>query len=195
MRNYNMVEKKKVFISYKRNVEPDETIALEIFSQLSKDNDVFIDLKMMVGTKWSKEIKDNLLEADFFISLISANSINSDMVSAEIQMAYKHSKVNGTPVILPVRLNYFEDLEYDLTAYLDSRNYLAWRSYSDTQAIIKQLQQVIDGQKLSNDNVLEVIKRRVTDKEILVRRLLSDGDFGKALAECEKILEQNSNAH
>lgn len=51
-----MTAKKKIFISYKRNVEPDEPVALEIFSNLSKEHDVFIDLKMMVGTKWSREI-------------------------------------------------------------------------------------------------------------------------------------------
>jgi len=117
------------------------------------------------------------------------------MILTEIQMAYKHHKLNGTPEILPIRLNYFEDLEYDLTAYLDSRNYLAWRSYSDTQNIIKQLQQVINGHRLSDENVLDAIKRRAKDKEILVRGLLSDGDFERALAECEKILEQNSDAH
>jgi len=190
-----MAEKKKVFISYKRNLEPDEPVALEIYSHLSKDHDVFIDLKMMVGTRWSKEIKDNLLASDFLISLISANSINSDMVSTEVQMAYKHSRVKGTPVILPVRLNYFEDLEYDLTAYLDSRNYLSWRSYSDTSNIIAQLQQAIGGNNLSDKRVLDVIKQRARDKEILIRRLLSDEDFEKALGECKKILEQNIDAH
>lgn len=190
-----MAEKKKVFISYKRNLEPDEPVALEIYSHLSKDHDVFIDLKMMVGTRWSKEIKDNLLASDFLISLISANSINSDMVSTEVQMAYKHSRVKGTPVILPVRLNYFEDLEYDLTAYLDSRNYLSWRSYSDTSNIIAQLQQAIGGNNLSDKRVLDVIKQRARDKEILIRRLLSDEDFEKALVECKKILEQNIDAH
>ena len=190
-----MADKKKVFISYKRNVEPDEPIALEIFSHLSKEHDVFIDLKMMVGTKWSKVIKDNLLESDFFISLISVNSIKSDMVSTEIQMAYKNSRAKGTPVILPVRLNYFEDLEYDLTAYLDSRNYLAWRSSSDTQNIIKQLQQAIDGHSLSDNSVQDVMKRRAKDKEISIRNLLSDGNFEKALFECEKVLEQNTDAH
>jgi len=62
-----MAEKKKIFISYKRNIEPDEPIALEIFSQLSKEHDVFIDLKMMVGTRWSKEIKNNLIASDFLL--------------------------------------------------------------------------------------------------------------------------------
>lgn len=186
-----MAEKRKIFISYKRNVEPDEPIALEVFSQLSKDHDVFIDLKMMVGTKWSKEIRENLLESDFFVSLISENSVKSDMVSTEIQIAYKQSRTRGKPVILPVRLNYFEDLEYDLTAYLDSRNYLTWKSYSDTNDVIAQLQKAINGDKLSDEKALDIIKQRAKDKEKLVRSLLSDGEFKKARIECEKILEQN----
>ena len=66
----------------------------------------------MVGTKWSKEIKDNLLESDCFVSLISENSIKSEMVSTEILIAYKQAKMTGAPLILPVRLNYFEDLDY-----------------------------------------------------------------------------------
>jgi hypothetical protein len=190
-----MAEKKKIFISYKRNVEPDEPVALEVFSQLSKNYDVFIDLKMMVGTKWSREIQENLLESDFFVSLISENSIKSDMVSTEIQMAYKHSRVKGTPIILPVRLNYFEDLEYDLTAYLDSRNYLSWKNYSDTKDVISQLQQVINGERFSNERVLDLIKQRVKEKEEFVRTLLNDGEFDKARVECEKVLEQNNEFH
>lgn len=190
-----MAEKKKVFISYKRNIEPDEPIALEVFSQLSELHDVFIDLKMMVGTKWSKEIKENLLNSDFFISLISENSIKSDMVSTEIQIAYKQSKINGKPIILPIRLNYFEDLEYDLTAYLDSRNYLTWKSYSDTKGIIEQLKQVISGNTTSNERVLEIIKQRIKDKEKFIRNLLLASEFKKARIECEKLLEQNPETH
>jgi hypothetical protein len=189
----NVVEKKKVFISYKRNIEPDESVALEIFTWLSKDHDVFIDLKMMVGTKWSQEIEKNLQTSDFFISLISANSIKSDMVSTEIQMAYKHSRLHGTPIILPVKLNYFEDLEYALTAYLDSINYLTWRSYSDTQSIIMHLQQAINGDNLSDKKVLDLVKQRAKDKEISIRKLLSEDEIKKARVECERLLEQNSD--
>jgi hypothetical protein len=190
-----MAEKKKVFISYKRNVEPDEPIALEIFSQLSKDYDVFIDLKMMVGTKWSKEIKDNLLEADCFISLISENSVKSEMVSTEILIAYKHAKATGLPLILPVRLNYFEDLDYDLMAYLGSSNYIAWKSYSDTQDIIKQLRLAIDGFTFSDDKALDYIKQKTKNKVNIIKMYLSSEEFDKALDECNKMLDQNPEAH
>lgn len=186
-----MTAKKKIFISYKRNVEPDEPVALEIFSNLSKEHDVFIDLKMMVGTKWSREIQENLFDSDFFISLISANSVKSDMVSTEIQMAYKQSRIKGSPVILPIRLNFFEDLEYDLTAYLDSRNYLSWKNYSDTKDVISQLRQVIDGKRYSNEKVFDLIQKRLVEKEKFIRSLLVAGEFDKVLVECETILEQN----
>jgi hypothetical protein len=190
-----MAEKKKIFISYKRNVEPDEPVALELFSSLSKEHDVFIDLKMMVGTKWSREIQENLLSSDFFISLISENSVKSDMVSTEIQMAYKQARIKGSPIILPIRLNYFEDLEYDLTAYLDSRNYLSWKNYSDTKEVISQLQQVINGERYSNEKVLDLIQKRLKEKEKFIRSFLATGEFDKARIECEKLLEQNNELH
>lgn len=190
-----MTEKKKIFISYKRNVEPDEPVALELFSTLSKEHDVFIDLKMMVGTKWSREIQENLLSSDFFISLISENSVKSDMVSTEIQMAYKQARIKGYPIILPIRLNYFEDLEYDLTAYLDSRNYLSWKNYSDTKDVIRQLQQVIKGERYSDEKVLDLIQKRLVEKEKLIRSFLTAGEFDKARVECEKLLEQNNELH
>lgn len=190
-----MAEKKKIFISYKRNVEPDEPVALELFSTLSKEHDVFIDLKMMVGTKWSREIQENLLNSDFFISLISENSVKSDMVSTEIQMAYKQARIKGSPIILPIRLNYFEDLEYDLTAYLDSRNYFPWKNYSDTKDVISQIQQVIKGERYSDEKVLDLIQKRLIEKEKLIRSFLAAGEFDKARVECEKLLEQNSELH
>ena len=43
----------RIFISYKRGVEPDEPIAGEVYQALSTDHDVFIDQTMPVGTPWA----------------------------------------------------------------------------------------------------------------------------------------------
>jgi hypothetical protein len=189
-----MAEKRKIFISYKRNVEPDERVALDIFSELSQSYDVFIDLKMIGGTKWSLEIEENILNAEFFISLISTNSIKSDMVRAEIKIAYQECKLTGSPLLLPVRLNYFADLDYELKAYLDPRNYISWKSYSETQSTIDQLRQAIEGYKLTDERVLDIIKQRQNETENRIKQLLIDWDFDKAFVECEKALEQTPQA-
>jgi hypothetical protein len=45
---------KKVFISYKRNVEPDELLPLRLYEALREHCDVFIDQTMPVGTAWAE---------------------------------------------------------------------------------------------------------------------------------------------
>ncbi|MEM8641281.1 MAG: hypothetical protein AAGG51_21060 [Cyanobacteria bacterium P01_G01_bin.54] len=42
------------FISYKRDVSPDEAIALALHQALSQRHRVFIDQRMPVGTQWLK---------------------------------------------------------------------------------------------------------------------------------------------
>ncbi len=156
----SMQKRKRIFISYKRNIEPDEPIALEIFKQLSKDHDVFIDQTMLVGTRWAKEIEKQLKKSDYLISFLSSNSVKSEMVLAEIETAHRLNKQLGRPVILPVRLNYIDQLVYPLSAYLNSINYALWEKENDTPDLIEQLNLAIQGQKLSSAKVIRAQKRK-----------------------------------
>ena len=62
-------DRSRLFISYKRGVEPDEGVALEIFQALSPAHEVFIDQTMTVGTRWAERIEAEIRQADFLISL------------------------------------------------------------------------------------------------------------------------------
>ncbi|GAA6623646.1 toll/interleukin-1 receptor domain-containing protein [Scytonema sp. NUACC26] len=96
---------KRIFISYKRNVEPDKPVAMQILQALSQQHQVFIDQRMLVGTRWAEHIEAELRQADYFIVLLSSRSVYSEMVEAEIRMAYELAQVQqGRPAILPVRL-------------------------------------------------------------------------------------------
>lgn len=46
----------KIFISYKRNVEPDTPVATAVYNALRPDHDVFIDQTLQVGEKWAERI-------------------------------------------------------------------------------------------------------------------------------------------
>ena len=142
-----MTRKKKIFISYKRNFEPDEPIALMVYEALLKQHDVFIDQSMLVGTKWADYIEKQLHESDFLISFISESSVNSEMVIAEIEKAHHLNKQYGKPIILPVRLRYIDPLAYPLSAYLNPINYVLWEDDSDTPQLMEQLELSIAGQK------------------------------------------------
>ena len=141
---------KKVFISYKRNVEPDEPLALRLCEALQEHCEVFIDQIMPVGMDWGERIQAELETCDYLISLLSEHSVHSEMVEAEIRTAHRLGKARaGKPGILPVLVAYAEPFEYPLSAYLDPLNWAVWESEADTEPLIEELLTAIAGGELS----------------------------------------------
>ncbi|MBD2497902.1 AAA-like domain-containing protein [Nostoc sp. FACHB-280] len=141
---------KRVFISYKRNVAPDELIALQVFQALTRQHQVFIDQTMLVGTHWVERIETEIRQADFLITFLSAQSVHSEMVESEIKMAHNLAQFQGgKPVILPVRIAYREPFQYPLSAYLNNINWAFWQGMEDTPHLIAELNQAISGGQLS----------------------------------------------
>jgi hypothetical protein len=139
----------KVFISYKRNVEPDEALALRLYQALQEHCEVFIDQTMLVGTAWAERIQAELETCDYLIPLLSEHSVNNEMIEAEIRTAHRLSKAGeGKPGILPVRVAYRAPFEYPLSAYLDPLNWAFWKSEADTEPLIKELLTAIAGGEL-----------------------------------------------
>ena len=143
------MERARIFISYKRGVEPDEPIAEELFQALSQEHEVFIDQTMTVGTRWAERIEAEIRQSDFLISLLSAHSVHSEMVLGEVETAHHLSKKQGRPTILPIRLNYREPFVYPLSAYLNGINWAFWDSPADTERLINELRLAIAGRPLS----------------------------------------------
>jgi hypothetical protein len=139
------VKPARVFISYKRNSDPDEEIALAVFDALGAQHDVFIDQTMPPGTRWADRIDEELGKCDFLITFISAQSINSEMVRAEIEMAHDLAKEHGRPVILPVRVNYKGTFKYPLNVILKPLQWLDWDGPEDTATVIEKLALALAG--------------------------------------------------
>lgn len=136
---------RRVFISYKRSIDPDERVALNVYEALKElQYDVFIDRVMQVGSIWAERIEEELRRADYLIAFLSADSVRSEMVVAEVDTAHRLRKEghNG-PIILPVRLAYREPFEYPLSAYLNRINWASWQTHADTPRLIEDLSQAI----------------------------------------------------
>ncbi|MDJ0772398.1 MAG: AAA-like domain-containing protein [Mastigocoleus sp. MO_167.B18] len=147
-------DSKRIFISYKRDARPDEQVALEIVQAMSPHHEVFIDQKILVGTRWAELIEKEIRQADYLIILLSSRSVHSEMVETEIRMAHEFAQVQeGNPKILPVRLNYREPFQYPLSAYLNKINWAFWEDASDTPRLIEELKQAVAGNQLSIDNL------------------------------------------
>jgi GTPase SAR1 family protein len=148
---------KRLFISYKRDVQPDEQVALQILEALSPQHQVFIDQKILVGTSWAEQIETEIRQADFLIVLLSEHSVHSEMVEMEIRMAHEFAQVqSGHPAVLPVRLVYRQPFQYPLSAYLNHINWAYWGEQKDTQRLIEELKQAISSKNLSINTQAQV---------------------------------------
>ena len=135
----------RIFISYKR-IEPDTSVAREVFEALRQQHDVFIDQIIPVGVRWGERIEAEIRQADVFIAFLSADSIGSEMVVAEISTAYQLTKSQGgRPVILPIRLAYRAPFPYPLSAYLDAINWAFWQAPEDTPRLITETYMLLPG--------------------------------------------------
>ncbi len=130
----------KVFISYKRNVEPDEPLALYLYRFLEEHrHTVFIDQKIEIGVEWGQEIQAQIEASDFLLILLSKASADSEMMVEEVEYAHERKKTHGHPRILPVRVAYKDPLPYRLGAYLDPLQYALWQSESDNEPLAQAI--------------------------------------------------------
>ena len=139
----------RIFISYKRNVALDESVALDIFQALRSQYTVFIDQTMVVGTPWAERIQAEIRQSDVLIVFLSEQSVHSEMVELEVRLAHRLASETGRPRILPVRLSYREPFQYPLSEYLNPLNWAFWDGPADTENLVAELQQGIAGGPLS----------------------------------------------
>jgi hypothetical protein len=127
------VKPARLFISYKRNSDPDQLLANALYEILTRNgHQVFMDTTMRTGEAWLEEIDRQLKASDFLIVLLSRQSADSEMVGAEVRRAYKYRKLQGRPQTLPVRVAYEGLLPYPIDAFLNPLQYVVWQSDADT---------------------------------------------------------------
>jgi hypothetical protein len=134
----------RIFLSYKRNVEPDQSLAHDVVASLSEaGHSVFIDQRLTVGQAWAEEIEKQVRKSDYLVVFLTAESSRSEMVRGEIELARHHSATNGSPRILPVRLAFDGPLPYPLNAYLDKIQYAVWAGAADTPRLLRELRDAV----------------------------------------------------
>jgi hypothetical protein len=112
---------------------------------------VFIDQTMTVGTRWAERIEAEIRQSDFLVTLLSAHSVQSEMVVGEIETAHHQGKGSGKPMILPIRVAYRAPFAYPLSEYLNGINWAFWENSADTAGLVAEVRSAIAGQPLSID--------------------------------------------
>jgi hypothetical protein len=136
---------RRIFISYRRRTKEDSDLALWLKQELSRaGHEVFIDVAMEVGLDWSREIRNRIEWCQFLIVLLSKDSVESEMLQEEVRLAHQRRKKDDTPLILPVRVHFYDDLDYALGAILNRYQYVQWEGPSSNEKVRQQLLQVIE---------------------------------------------------
>jgi hypothetical protein len=104
---------------------------------------VFLDVTLPVGVRWAEQIEQELHRTDALVTILSEQSVRSDMVIGEIGTAVRLSKR-----ILPVRLAYREPFKYPLSAWLNPINWAFWDGPDSTPKLIDDLQRGVSGSAL-----------------------------------------------
>ena len=138
-------EGRRVFISYKRSVEPDASVAAFLRNELGREgHSVFIDVEMVPGTDWPEAISAQIKEAEFFVVLLSKASLaKGSYVPAETLVAHVHHEQTGSPRVVPVRLKYTEDLPLQLAGKIGNIHDIRWHSSADNDAAVSKLLEAI----------------------------------------------------
>src|SRR5262245_50876077 len=112
----------RVFISYARGVDSDESIARAIAAALRDRHAVRVDVDLAPDAAWAELSGASLLAADVLVALLSEQAVHSELVGAELAVTRRGER----PRLLPVRVAYAGAFPYPLGAYVEVRACLTW---------------------------------------------------------------------
>ncbi len=131
----------RVSILYKSNVQPDDHVLRLIEQHLTRAGcQVFIDKHLAIGVQWAREIENKICDSDAAIVLLSAASVQSEMILYEVEIAHQAAQQQGwRPKLLPVRIRLAGPLPGALAAILDPLQYFLWENPQDDQRLSNEL--------------------------------------------------------
>jgi hypothetical protein len=172
----------RIFISYKRHLEPDHHLAAYLYQFLMEQGCApFIDLTLLPGQSWMEEIDRQIKSSDYMIVLLSEEAAYSEMLQAEVRRAFEYRRQHRRPKILPVRVIFEGLLPYAIDALLDPLQYITWRSQADHQRVGRDILAAIEGglprrrpirtRQVGRENIIAEDGSLIIDEDSLVRPL------------------------
>lgn len=138
----------RVFISY-RAQEPDRDLAQTFYQELcAAGYQTFLaESSIQWGEQWAQRILHELEQSDYFLLLLSPQSVTSEMVMGEVQRAkeLQEERQEQRPIILPIRVKFSlkSPLNYVLRGYLSRIQQREWWSAADTPGCIAEVLRLI----------------------------------------------------
>jgi class 3 adenylate cyclase len=131
----------RVALLYKRYAQPDERLLKLLETRLAAAGyQIFIDRHMTIGVEWAREIERQVRSADAVVPLLSAASVQSEMLHYEVQIAHEAAQQQeGKPRLLPVRIQHTDPLPEPLAAILGPLHYTVWEGPADDERLVTEV--------------------------------------------------------
>ena len=142
------VQGARVFISYRAQA-PDQALAQTLYQDLqAAGHQPFLaGSSLQLGDLWAQRILQELEQSDYFVLLLSPQSVTSEMVMDEVKHAkeLQESRAEQRPIILPIRVQFplESPLTYNLRGYLNRIHQRPWHSPADTPALVAEVLKLV----------------------------------------------------
>lgn len=123
------------------------------------------DISGLVDQDQSLQVRKQIQNSDYIIPLLSQESLYSEMMLFELEIASKVSRTpnNNKPRIIPVRINNQLNFQYPLTEYLSNLTTLSWQSPEDDPNIYIGISSTIKGKP---DSLLSLAENNSSSMDI-----------------------------
>ncbi|MDX1521881.1 MAG: AAA-like domain-containing protein, partial [Anaerolineae bacterium] len=144
------VEPARLFISYKRNRDPDHQLAAYLADYLvNHDHEIYLDQASPSTNEWLETVDDKIRKSDFIIVLLSAESANSEMLQTEVQRAAAYRRQQGNPKTIPVRVAFDGMVPYALESLIDAIQYVTWSDEDDNERAAQNILSAMAGSRFT----------------------------------------------
>ncbi|HSF29900.1 MAG TPA: TIR domain-containing protein [Candidatus Tectomicrobia bacterium] len=135
-----LATKSRVFLSFKRGIEPDQSLATHLRQVLEREgHDLHTDEDVTVGMSYHDSVQQQIARSDYLVVLLSKASVRDEELADQIGYAHRESAAGRKARLLPVRVDYNEALPDPLDGYLKDLGYALWRDRDDDERVSRQL--------------------------------------------------------
>jgi hypothetical protein len=105
---------------------------------------VVVDKHASVNVEWATQFESKTPQAEAVVALLSAESVQSEMMSYELELAREAGIRRGKPIIIPVRIGYAEAIPAPLSLFINSGRCLEWKTSEDDSALVAKIVEALN---------------------------------------------------
>jgi serine/threonine protein kinase len=136
----------RVCLLHKANVQPDDHVLELLQRELSRRGcEMFLEKHLGTGVEWARQIEDRIRGSNAVIALLSATSVQSEMLACEVEIAHQAGQEQpGHPLLLPVRIQDAGALPDPLGSILNPLRSYHWDSPADDERLVAELLRALE---------------------------------------------------